>query len=73
MTEQEIKRALDKISTQNAGVYQFDSNVSNEIWEETLEKNNHDSVRLKDYIVTLVEAESILRTNVNNIESNLYF
>jgi hypothetical protein len=53
-------------------VYQFDSNVSNEIWEETLEKNTHDRVQLKDYIMTLVEAENILRANVNNLESNLF-
>lgn len=73
VTQTEIKRVLDAISAKNSGNYNFDETVANEIWEETQEKNAYGPIKLRDYIVTLVQAENILREQVHLLQSTSHF
>lgn len=58
--ESEVLRALDAVSSQNAGFANFDRGIAEELWTHC----SPDSVRgvkLDSFINTILEAENILR------------
>ena len=64
-----MKKALDNICASNTGNHEFDSEVAHEIWSETMDRNIGAPVYLREYIATMVQAESILRNQVDDIQS----
>ena len=69
VTEHEVKRALDNITRFNTGSNEFDYEVAHEIWAETQDRKAGGPIRLADYIATMVQAENILREQINSTQS----
>lgn len=51
---------MDAISSQNAGMPQFDPSIAQELWSHC-QADPTRGIKLHDYINTIIEAESILR------------
>ena len=69
VTENEVKRALDNIARHNTGSNEFNYEVAHEIWVETQDRNVGEPVKVGDFITTMVQAENILREQVNTTQS----
>lgn len=70
LAEPELNQLMDNIARKNAGFPQFDRDIAQELWEHTRVGNNR-TIMLRDYINTLVEAESTLREQYTLTEQEM--
>lgn len=70
LSQEEINKALDTLAQQNTSHSQFDKAIADELWNHCVVDANR-GVRLDDFVNTIVEAESILRDQVEVTEGAL--
>lgn len=58
---------LDSLTSQNTHYSHYDTNVAEELWQET-PKQPDGKVMLRNYIETIAKGESIVRGQISDIE-----